>query len=172
LELLENIFLFHYVPAIVALQQKRFIIVDVELGLHRFVTVAYAGRVCTFDNILDCFRQFDFLFSHYLIAADYIDGCVRSKQCDLVKFLRVQLSSLDFNYVLSLEPFARHVDRDGDSSHLSACYSQDSCNIQGVSSGNVINNCSIFDFGYVEFSVTHVKSSLKKGYVQDKDKRL
>ena len=53
LELLKHILLLHNITAIMAFQRQRFLTVNVKLGLHRLITVAYASRISTLDDVVN-----------------------------------------------------------------------------------------------------------------------
>jgi len=154
LELLEHILLLDYVSAVMTLQEQGIFRLNVEFRFHGFVAVAYARWVGAFDDVLDCLRQFDFLFSYHLVVADDVDCGVWRDECDLVYFLGVEFSALGFEDVFCPEPFARYVDGDGYGSFLAACYSQDFGHVQGVAACDMVDDCPVFDFGNVQLGFT------------------
>ena len=151
LKLLKYVFFFYYVAAVVAFEEQGVFGFDVELGFYGFVAVAYAGGVGAFDDVFDCFGQFDFLFFYDFVVADDVDCGVRGDEGDFVYFLGVEFSALDFEDVLRPVPFAGHVDGDGYGPFLAARYSEDFDHIQSVAARDVIYDCAVSDFGNSQF---------------------
>jgi len=158
LELQKHIFLLNDVAAIMALQKQRLFTINVELGLNRLITVAYASRISTLDNVLDNLRQLDLLFLHHLIVSNDVDARMRSQQGDLVHFLRIQLPAFNLDDVLGLQTLARDVNGNGDRPLLPPSYPQNPHNIQSVTTSYVINDRSILDLGHTQLRFTHVRS--------------
>ena len=73
LKLLQDVLFLHNITAVVTLQQKRFLTVNIEFGLYRLVAVAYASWVCTLDDVLNGFWKLDPLFFHNLIITNNVD---------------------------------------------------------------------------------------------------
>jgi hypothetical protein len=73
---------------IVTLQHQWLLILHIELGNHRFVTIANTCGISAFNNPFDDFRQFNLQLLYDTVVTDYVYGSMRRHESDAIDLTR------------------------------------------------------------------------------------